>query len=167
LAEDLAMEAAAPAGGPVRVLVVDDDPENLSEISALMASRGLVPVLAADGAEAVALASEVHFDLILMDLQMPILDGLGATTAIRRFENRCARPAVPVVAYSQMYASVRVLAFHGLNGRISKPCTDQELEDCLVLWCPTYRSGHRDPARQLVPGRRQAHQVPARRGVGG
>jgi len=68
----------------VRVLVVDDKPVNLMVMPALLESRGLVPVLAADGAEAVTLACELHFALILMDLQMPILDGLRTTSAIRR-----------------------------------------------------------------------------------
>ena len=126
--------------GSVRVLVVDDNPANLMLISALMESRGLVPVLAADGAEAVTLACELHFDLILMDLQMPILDGLGATSAIRRFETYSSRPAVPVVAYSSASPGAGVLATHGLNGSLTKPCGDQDLEDCLVQWCPTYRS---------------------------
>ena len=103
-----------------------------------MESRGIVAVLAADGAEAVALASKMHFDLILMDLQMPILDGLGATAAIRRFETNCARPAVPVVAYSNSLPGAGVLAALGINGSLAKPCESEELEHCLVRWCPTY-----------------------------
>ena len=126
--------------GPVRVLVVDDNPVNLMVISALLESRGLVPLLAADGAEAVAFACELDFDLILMDLQMPILDGLGATSAIRRFETNSSRPAVPILAYSSLSPGARVLAAHGMNGSLPKPCGDKELEDCLVRWCPTYRS---------------------------
>jgi len=134
-------------GGPsahlretVRVLVVDDNPVNLMVISALMEPRGLAPLLAADGAEAVALACELHFDLILMDLQMPVLDGLTATRAIRRFETTSLRAPVPVVAYSSSAPGADVLAAHGLNGSLKKPCRDQDLEDCLVQWCPTYRS---------------------------
>ncbi len=127
------------AGGSARLLVVDDEPESLRLISALLEPRGLLPLLAADGAEAVALACEMHFDLILIDLQMPILDGLSATVAIRRFETRCARPAVPVVAYSSANLGDGLLADHGMNGRLTKPCDDQDLEDCLVRWCPTYR----------------------------
>lgn len=129
---------SAHAYGTVRVLAVDDNPANLMVISALLESRGLVPMLAADGAEAVALACELQFDLILMDLQMPVLDGLGATSAIRRFETNSSRPAVPVVAYSASVPGARVLAAHGLNGSLAKPCADQELDDCLVQWCPTY-----------------------------
>jgi len=140
--EDLPSEVRAPIAqsyGSVRVLVVDDNPVNLMVISALMESRGLVPTLAADGAEAVVLARDLHFDLILMDLQMPILGGLEATAAIRRFENATSRPAVPVVAYSSGSPSASVLATFGINGSLAKPCDDPDLEDCLVRWCPTYR----------------------------
>lgn len=125
--------------GPVRVLLVDDNPANLMLMSALLESRGLVPTLAADGAEAVALACELPFDLVLMDLQMPILDGLGATAAIRRFEAAESRLATPVLAFSSACPGARVLERHGLNGSLAKPCDDQELEDCLVQWCPRYR----------------------------
>jgi CheY-like chemotaxis protein len=158
--DDLQSEADGPHGhcyGSVRVLVVDDDPVNLSVMAALMASKGLVPLLAADGAEAVALACEIHFDLILMDLQMPILDGLGATAAIRRFEDTCSRPAVPVIAHSSALPGAGILDACGISGRLTKPCDDQDLEDCLLLWCPTYRSppaarrGHHDIARRSTP----------------
>ncbi len=129
---------------PVRVLVVDDNPLNLMVMSALLESKGLVPMLAKDGAEAVALACELHFDLILMDLQMPILDGLGATAAIRRFENTRSntrsRPAVPIMAYSSLPPADHELAAIGLNGILPKPCGAQDLESCLVRWCPSYRS---------------------------
>lgn len=132
--------AQAHCCGSVRVLVVDDNPVNLVVVSALMQSRGLVPVLAADGHEALALACDRHFDLILMDLQMPHLDGLAATTAIRRFESTGSRPAVPVVAYSSASPGADLLARHGFNGSLIKPCEDQDLEDCLVRWCPSYRA---------------------------
>ena len=121
------------------VLVVDDNPVNLMFMSALLEVRGIVPWLAADGAEALALACELHFDLILMDLQMPILDGLDASAAIRRFEAETARPAVPVLAYTSLSPGAHLLKAHGINGSLPKPCSDQELEDCLVRWCPAYR----------------------------
>lgn len=128
----------AHAFGPVRVLVADDNPVNLMVISALLESRGLLPLLAADGAEAVALACAMPFDLILMDLQMPVLDGLGATSAIRRFEAAHGHTAVPVIAFSCACPGPAVLAGHGLNGSLEKPCSARELEDCLAQWCPAF-----------------------------
>lgn len=126
--------------GSVRVLVVDDNPVNLVLVSAQLEALGLVPWLAADGAEAVTFACSKRFDLILMDLQMPVIDGFAATSTIRRFERDSARCPVPVIAYSSTTANADALATHGLDGRLSKPCGDQELEDCLVRWCPGYRS---------------------------
>ncbi len=141
--QELPTEPARPDAdfyGSARVLVVDDALVNLMAISVLMESRGIVPLLAADGAEAVALACELHFDLILMDLQMPILDGLRATSAIRRFEAHSSRAPVPVVAYSSTSVAADTLSSHGLNGSLAKPCGARELEACLAQWCPTYRS---------------------------
>ena len=123
-----------------RVLVVDNDPVNLMVMWALLNSRGIDPLLAADGAEALTLTCELPFDLVLMDLQMPVLDGLGATSAIRRFETQSSRIPVPVVAYSSLSPGADVLAAHGLNGSLRKPCADQELDDCLLRWCPSYLS---------------------------
>jgi CheY-like chemotaxis protein len=143
LPEDLPSEfgqAEAPRSDSIRVLVVDDNPLNQMLISTLMETRGFVPMLAADGAEAVALACELHFDLILMDLQMPILDGMAATSEIRRMETASLRPAVPVIAYSSCAPGGGLLARCGFNGSLIKPCGDQDLEDCLVRWCPTYRA---------------------------
>lgn len=161
----VAGEPDAHCNGAIRVLVVDDDPVNLVLISALMEPRGLVPILAADGAEAVALACELRFDLILMDLQMPILDGLKATLAIRRFESGSSRPSIPVVAFSSTPPGAGILAKHGMSGSLAKPCGDQELEDCLVQWCPTYRAA---PAmRELAHGKRCGQPASRAAGAGG
>ena len=59
----------------LHVLVVDDNPSNLAEACELLSRWGITPILATDGAEAVAVARERELDLILMDLQMPVLDG--------------------------------------------------------------------------------------------
>jgi CheY-like chemotaxis protein len=125
---------------PVRVLVVDDSALNLALISGLLASRGLVPMLAANGSEAVLLVRELQFDLVLMDLQMPVLDGFQATEAIRQMEGASGRAAVPILAHSSMTLSPRVLAAYGINGSLTKPCDDGDLEACLVRWCPGYRA---------------------------
>jgi CheY-like chemotaxis protein len=135
---DLAHALVAHPNATLRVLVVDDCPVNLAVVSAKLQALGVVPMQAADGAEAVALACEWQFDLILMDLQMPILDGRAATSAIRRFEHHRARPEVPVVAHTSNAQENTVLARHGFSGHLPKPCTGEQLEQCLGQWCPSY-----------------------------
>jgi CheY-like chemotaxis protein len=130
----------APVCSPIRVLVADDNPVNQMAISAQMELRGLVTVLADNGAEAVAMACQANFDLILMDLQMPVLDGLEASAAIRRWETSRSQPAVPVIAYSSSLPGADAMATHGISGSLAKPCGDEELEDCLTRWCPDYRA---------------------------
>jgi CheY-like chemotaxis protein len=129
---------AANPNAALKVLVVDDNPVHLMTMSALMASKGVPAMLACDGAEAVALVCRMRFDLVLMDIQMPVLNGLDATAAIRRFEHSFSRPTVPVIAFSSLSPHARDLAIHGLDGSLAKPCDDLDLENCLVRWCPAY-----------------------------
>jgi len=120
------------------VLVVDDNPVNLLVASETLAQWGITPMLAADGAEAVALACGHDFDLILMDLQMPVLDGLAATVQIRRFEREHSTPRTPVVAYTMTAFSVNEprLRASGLDAVLDKPCDSGTLQACLLRWCP-------------------------------
>lgn len=138
-------EPRAATGPPVRhllsVLLVDDEPASLALITARMETRGFAAQQALDGGKALAMACERVFDLILMDLQMPVLDGLRATAAIRRFERHVQRPAVPVLAHSGNPPAAHVLARYGFSGSLTKPSSDQELEDCLARWCPTHPAG--------------------------
>lgn len=124
-----------PAG--LRVLVVDDDPVSLVLTSEMLATFGIEPLLAADGAEAVAMAAELRLDLILMDLQMPVLDGLDATLEIRNAEREGARARVPVVAYTSAAGSLSWLQDLGIDDVLDKPCEAQKMHACLVRWCPT------------------------------
>ena len=108
---------------PLRVLVADDVPQNLELLQLLMARRGHTMTGVADGAQVVELAARQDFDLILMDFQMPTIDGLRATRLIREQAEAAGRPRVPVIA---MTASV--LAEHrrasvevGMDGFASKP----------------------------------------------
>ena len=118
------------------VLVVDDNPVNLMMASALLTMFRIVPVVAADGAEAVALAGELQLDLIMMDLQMPVLDGLGATRQIRQAELARQRRRVPVVAFTSSAPAQQCLQDSGFDGLLDKPCDHDALRACLQLWCP-------------------------------
>lgn len=119
------------------VLVVDDDPVNLVVASQMLSSIGIKPLLGGDGAEAVALACELELDLILMDLQMPVLDGFAATAQIRRFEREHARTRVPVVAYTATLVSAEHprLRDSGIDAVLAKPCGVRAIQECVMRWC--------------------------------
>ena len=122
--------------GP-RVLLVDDSPVSRYLTCVLLACWGIKPRLAFDGAEAVELASAFPLDLILMDLQMPVMDGVEATACIRRFEREHSRARVPVVAYTSnaVPGGEDFLRESGMDGVLPKPCPPATLRDCLVRWC--------------------------------
>ena len=108
---------------PLKVLAADDVPQNLELLQLLMSRRGHTLTAVADGAAVVEQATSGDYDLVLMDFQMPTLDGLDATRAIRAHEAASGARRTPVIA---MTASV--LAEHrrasvevGMDGFASKP----------------------------------------------
>ena len=114
---------SAAALPPLRVLAADDVPQNLELLQLLMARRGHTMTAVADGAAVVEMAARQDFDLILMDFQMPVIDGLRATRLIREQAEAAGRARIPVIA---MTASVlaehrRAAAEVGMDGFASKP----------------------------------------------
>jgi signal transduction histidine kinase/FixJ family two-component response regulator len=106
---------------PARILLVDDLDVNRDIASALLTQAGHSVDMAVNGAEAVAAAAAKEYDLVLMDIQMPVMDGFEATVRIR------ALPApnrhVPIVAMTA-YATrqdIQHCALVGMNGHIAKP----------------------------------------------
>ncbi|MGZ5218072.1 MAG: response regulator [Caldimonas sp.] len=122
----------------LRVLVVDDCPINRTLASEMLSWWGVEPATAANGARAVILVREREFDLILMDLDMPVMDGLEATSCIRRLEREHPdRPRVPIVAYTSGRAAgnMELMRRVGLDGALEKPCGADAMEACLARWC--------------------------------
>jgi len=108
---------------PLKVLAADDVPQNLELLQLLLSRRGHSLTAVADGAAVLEQAKNGDYDLVLMDFQMPTLDGLSATSAIRAHEAATGRRRLPVIA---MTASV--LAEHrrasvevGMDGFATKP----------------------------------------------
>jgi CheY-like chemotaxis protein len=101
----------------------------------MLARHGLTPIVAGDGAEAVALASGYDFDLILMDLVLPVLDGMEATRQIRRHECEQNSVRAPVLAYTSLLPEAGLLRACGVDGVLEKPCSDSALRECLIRWC--------------------------------
>ena len=82
---------------PVRVLLADDHPVNRKVVELILAEAGVVLTSVEDGARAVQACRDADFDLILMDMQMPVMDGLTATREIRLHEAAMGLPRIPVV----------------------------------------------------------------------
>ena len=116
-----------------RILLADDEPVN-REISLMMLEDvGLVVDVATDGVEAVELAARNAYDLILMDMQMPRLDGLDATLQIRKLP---AGAKVPIIAMTaNAFAEDKARCFKaGMNDFIIKPVSPELLFATLLKW---------------------------------
>ena len=105
---------------PARILVVEDNQVNQKVVSAVLGKRGFAIEIANDGQEALAKLERGDFDLILMDVQMPILDGLETTRLIRQNERWKFLPIVAMTAHAMSGDRERCLAA-GMTGYISKP----------------------------------------------
>lgn len=104
----------------VKILVVEDNPTNLQLMEYLLRRFGHTVIAASDGEEGVALAERERPDVILMDLQMPKLDGYQA---VRRIRDNAALHGVPVVAVTAfaMVGDRDKILTHGFDGYIAKP----------------------------------------------
>ena len=118
-----------------RVLLAEDEPINREIALALLSDAGLVADFAEDGKQALALATRNNYDLILMDMQMPHMDGLAATHAIRRLPGREALPIVAMTANAFAEDRANCLAA-GMNDFTSKPIDPDTLFAMLLKWLP-------------------------------
>ena len=116
-----------------RILLVDDEPVNLEVTRYLLESVGLAVDIAEDGIEAVSKAKAVDYALILMDLQMPRLDGLGATQQIRQIHGRRHVPILAITADAFAEDRARCLS-GGMNDHLIKPLKSELLFATLLMW---------------------------------
>ena len=116
-----------------RILVAEDNPINQEVIAGLLDDAGLQVTLVADGLAAVAAAQAGAHDLVLMDMHMPGLDGIGATRAIRAI---AGRPHVPIIALTaDALESDRALCLaEGLDDHLAKPIDPDALYSTLLKW---------------------------------
>jgi signal transduction histidine kinase len=116
-----------------RILVVEDEPLNQEVVRFMLEDAGLVPEFASDGSLAVALAKERDFDLILMDVRMPVMNGLDATRAIRQLPGKATVPILAMTANA--FGEDRDACFAaGMDAHIGKPFTPAVLYENLLLW---------------------------------
>ncbi len=111
----------SPVGRPGRILFADDDEVSLLSGRKMLENAGYEVVTASDGQEALARLAEQDFDLVLMDVQMPVMDGVAATRAIRTSGKPWASiPIVALTAYA-MGGDREVFLLAGMDGYVSKP----------------------------------------------
>jgi len=124
--EHQTLNLAALAGR--RILVAEDHPVNRKLVVKLLENKAMVPILASNGGEVLRAMKDDAFDLILMDIQMPGMDGIEATLAIRERE-KAAGGHIPILAMTaHAMASDREKCLDaGMDGYVSKPVNSDEL----------------------------------------
>jgi signal transduction histidine kinase len=116
-----------------RILLAEDEPINCEIATMMLEEVGLVVEIARDGVEAVEMASRLHYDLILMDMQMPRMDGLEATRRIRALASGHDVPIAAMTANA--FAEDRALCFAaGMNDFISKPIDPESFYTLVLKW---------------------------------
>jgi signal transduction histidine kinase/ABC-type amino acid transport substrate-binding protein/ActR/RegA family two-component response regulator len=115
------------------ILLAEDEPVNQEVSRGLLEDAGLAVDLAADGSEAVAMARQKRYDLILMDMQMPNLNGVDATLAIRRDSLNADTPILAMTANA--FAEDRQTCLDaGMNDFVAKPVAPEHLYEALLRW---------------------------------
>jgi CheY-like chemotaxis protein len=124
---------------PLRILLTEDNIVNQRLASRLLEKAGHVVVVAEDGAKALEACKDNTFDLILMDVQMPVMDGMEATAAIRQSEESAGThiPIIAMTAHAMTGDRQRFLKA-GMDGYVSKPIHSRELLEAIesVLAAP-------------------------------
>ena len=119
----------------IAVLVVDDNDVNQEIAQELLKDTGVKDItLAATGAEAVAVCSQRTFDLILMDIQMPVMGGLEASRQIRAHSNKNKNTPIIAMTANAMSGDREKSLAAGMNGHITKPIDVNELVTSVLVW---------------------------------
>ncbi|MBA2675182.1 response regulator, partial [Ramlibacter sp.] len=157
-AHETARAEAARQGEAVRgarILVVEDNDINQRVAEEILQDAGFVVDIAENGQEGLAMARGGGYDLVLMDMQMPVMDGLTATQEIRKLPGLAHLPIVATTANAMQRDRDRCLAA-GMNDFIAKPIDPDELARTLLRWLkpreqnPSTGSGRTDDGSQTA-----------------
>ena len=123
----------AEAEGALRLLAAEDNPTNQQVLAAVMGSLGIEIDIVADGQAAFEAWRDGSYDLILMDIQMPVMDGMDSARAIRAAEQATGRRRTPIVALTANALSHQVQEYLavGMDGHVAKPIEIAKLYDAI------------------------------------
>ncbi|HVJ53978.1 MAG TPA: response regulator, partial [Aliidongia sp.] len=170
--------ATAAAGHGGHILVADDNAINREIALSILGGFGYSCEIARDGLETVALARRGGFDLILMDVQMPKLDGLEATRQIRALEGAVATVPIVAMTANAMQGDHDLCIAAGMNDYVSKPFEPATFLDTVARWIglatafaeqtvvlpqdqlPVLDQAHLETLEQVLPPDRMADLLP-------
>jgi CheY-like chemotaxis protein len=118
----------------LRVLVAEDNVVNQKVAGRMLEAAGIRPDMAGNGAEAVTMHRMMHYDAILMDCQMPEMNGFEATAEIRRLDGNSRRTAIIAMTAETTAGSRERCLACGMDDYIAKPIKTEELVDALRKW---------------------------------
>ncbi len=156
---DSGLAAAAPRRrDDARVLIVEDHPVNRTWTEALVSKLGLATAVAGNGREALAGLESTRFDLVLMDLQMPELDGLAATRRWREREATLGRPRIPIIAVTAhaLPRDREACRAAGMDGYLTKPLRREALAAAIESHLPAFAPKAPDQPAPRETGRLDA-----------
>ena len=139
---------------PMSVMAVDDNPANLKLIGALLEDQVQQVELCESGQQALERAKQMQFDLVLMDIQMPEMDGIRACELIRQLPHQQQTPVVAVTAHAMAGQKEKLLSA-GMNDYLAKPIEEEKLRNLLLRYKPGHSVGP-----WLTPLEPEADQTP-------
>ena len=155
--------------GVVRILIAEDNITNQQVAAGMLRKLGLRADAVANGAEAVKALETLPYDLVLMDVQMPVMDGMQATQQIRDPKAAVLNHQVPIIAMTAhaMQGDREKCLEAGMNDYVSKPIYLQALAETLDKWLPSDTTAKKDqlPAEAHAPGKPEKSRVPATAGI--
>jgi|GEM_PF-2586457 len=124
--------------GAFTILIAEDNDVNVKVMQALLAKFDAKLIIASDGRKAVSVFKTRKVDLILMDINMPLLDGLQATKEIRAIERETGAPQTPIVAVTAHVkpADQHLCIAASMNDYLHKPVKDDDLKRSFKIWAP-------------------------------
>jgi PAS domain S-box-containing protein len=117
---------------PMSILMAEDNLVNKKVASMMLKKMGYIADVASNGVEALDKASRKHYDVILMDVQMPFMDGLTATQKIREYLSPEAQPQIIALTAHAMSEDIKHCLDAGMNGHLTKPLRASQLRKALT-----------------------------------